>query len=116
MRRPRRSAAAAAALAAGLFAACSNGEEAAGGDAAVARGRTLYGNVCIACHNADPTRDGSLGPAIAGSPRELLEAKVLRGEYPPGYAPKRPGAVMPRYEYVAEGIPDLAAFLAQVRE
>lgn len=104
-----RPALAAAALAA---AACSSGDEPAG-DAAAARGKVLFHNVCVACHNTDPTQDGSLGPAIAGASLPLLEAKVLRGEYPAGYTPRRAGAVMPRYEYVAEGIPDLAAYLAQ---
>ena len=34
-------------------------------------------------------------PRVKGSSRELLEAKVLHGKYPPGYRPKRPTAVMP---------------------
>jgi mono/diheme cytochrome c family protein len=98
------------ALCAGV--ACSEGETVAREDPAVARGRTVYASVCTACHNADPNRDGSLGPANAGASRELLEAKLLRGEYPPGYAPKRPSNVMPRFENLAGSIDDLAAFLA----
>ncbi len=78
----------------------------------MARGRALYLSVCTACHNADPSRDGSVGPANAGASRELLAAKLLRGEYPPGYAPKRPTNVMPRFENLAGSIDDLAAFLA----
>ncbi|HEY5656457.1 MAG TPA: cytochrome c [Myxococcota bacterium] len=77
-------------------------------------GRRVYRNVCIACHNGDPARDGSLGPAIAGSSRELLEARVVRGEYPPGYTPKRPTAAMPRFEYLADQVDALAAYLAEV--
>ena len=69
-------------------------------------------NVCIACHNGDPNEDGALGPPIAGSSLELLEAKVLRAEYPEGYVPKRAGIVMPKFEYIEEKLPDLAAFLA----
>ena len=30
-------------------------------------GRATYMSVCIACHNADPAKEGGLGPAIAGS-------------------------------------------------
>jgi mono/diheme cytochrome c family protein len=76
-------------------------------------GRQVYLNVCIACHNGVPAQDGSVGPAIAGASRELIEAKVLRGEYPPGYTPKRPGgAAMPRFEYLADKIDALAAYLA----
>jgi mono/diheme cytochrome c family protein len=78
------------------------------------QGRRTYQSVCIVCHNGDPTQDGAAGPAIAGSSRELLEARVLRGEYPPGYTPKRPGAAMPRFEYLADQIDALAAYLAEV--
>jgi mono/diheme cytochrome c family protein len=79
-------------------------------------GEKVYQNVCIACHNGNPNLDGALGPANAGSSQELLAAKVLRGEYPPGYAPKRPGSnAMPRFEYLADKIPALAAYLAEVK-
>jgi mono/diheme cytochrome c family protein len=77
-------------------------------------GRRVYQNVCIACHNGDPTQDGAAGPAIAGSPRELVEARVLRGAYPPGYTPKRQSNAMPRFEYLAPQIDALAAYLAEV--
>jgi mono/diheme cytochrome c family protein len=92
--------------------ACS-GERAELG-AAAARGRQSYENVCIACHAPDPNLDGTLGPAVAGASLALLEAKVLRGEYPPGHLPKRPGAVMPAYPYVEDRLEDLAAYLAEV--
>ncbi len=79
------------------------------------QGERVYQNVCITCHHGDPTQDGALGPAIAGSSAELLDARVIRGVYPPGYTPKRPGdGVMPRFEYLAEQIPALAAYLAEV--
>ena len=74
--------------------------------------------VCSACHNSrNPHADGMLGPAIAGSSRELLEAKVLRNEYPPGYTPKRPGTItMAPFPFLEEKIGDLEAFLAEVPE
>ena len=53
-------------------------------------GKRVYNNVCIACHNGDPSVDGALGPAIAGASQELLHARVVEGVYPPGYEPKRP--------------------------
>ena len=93
--------------------ACGSGERGAPPDAA-ARGKLVYENVCTACHNRDPRQDGALGPAVAGAPRELIEAKVLRSEYPPGYTPKRPSAAMPRYEYLAPNLEDVAAYLASV--
>ena len=61
------------------------------------QGQRVYQNVCIACHNGDPTQDGSAGPAIAGSSRELVEARVLHASYPPGYTPKRQSNAMPRF-------------------
>ena len=80
-------------------------------------GEKIYQSVCIACHNGNPNLDGALGPANAGASAELLAAKVLRGEYPPGYAPKRPGShTMPRFEYLADKIPALAAYLAEVED
>jgi len=48
---------------------------------------------------------------VKGSSRELLEARVLRGEYPPGYTPKRDTAIMQPVPQLARTIPDLAAYL-----
>ena len=76
-----------------------------------ARGRRVYLAQCIACHNSDPAKDGPLGPAIKGSSRELLEARVLGGAYPPGYKPKRGTAIMQPMPQLASVIDDLAAFL-----
>jgi len=95
--------------------ACGGEEQAAPGDAAASRGKLVYANVCTACHNADPRQAGALGPELAGASEELVAAKVLRNEYPPGYAPKRPGATMPKYEYLSSSIPDLTAYLASVK-
>jgi mono/diheme cytochrome c family protein len=103
----------AAAVLAAAALACGESEPVpAGADAAVARGRAVYLSICTACHNADPNLDGSIGPANAGAPRELVEAKVLRGEYPPGYTPKRPSKAMPPLPHLAASIDDLTAFLA----
>lgn len=102
-----------AALVAGCAAACSDAGRGSLSPLAL-QGERVYRNVCIACHNGDPTQDGSAGPAIAGSSRELIEARVLRGEYPPGYTPKRPGNAMPRFEYLADQVDALAAYLAEV--
>ena len=48
---------------------------------------------------------------MKGSSRELLEARVVQGNYPPGYTPKRPSKVMPPRPDLAPSIPDLAAYL-----
>jgi mono/diheme cytochrome c family protein len=78
-----------------------------------ARGRGVYLANCVACHNHDPARDGPIGPAIKGSPKELLEARVLTTSYPPNYRPKRATKIMPQFPFLKDEIPYLAAYLAQ---
>jgi mono/diheme cytochrome c family protein len=75
------------------------------------RGRQIYLAQCTACHNSDPAQAGPVGPPVKGSSRQLLEAKLLRGSYPPGYTPKRPTALMPPQPAVAPEIGALAEFL-----
>ena len=93
--------------------ACASEES---GDPAVARGEKIYRNICVVCHNADPNQAGPLGPANAGASRELLEAKLLRGEYPAGYTPQRNTQQMPRFEFLEPNLDDIAAFLASRKD
>lgn len=79
--------------------------------ALVERGSVIYHSTCIACHAADPNQAGGLGPPIAGSPLELLRAKVLRNAYPPGYTPKRDTSNMVPLPYLEEDLPAIAAYL-----
>ena len=74
-------------------------------------GRQVYVRNCASCHNVDPTRAGVLGPEIAGSSRELIEARVMRAEYPPGYTPKRDTRQMAPLPHLKEWIPALTAYL-----
>lgn len=90
-------------------AACSEGQ--APGGAARERGRQVYLSQCTSCHAIDPGQPGPVGPEVKGASRELLEAKVLRGTYPPGYKAKRPTAVMPPQTQVAGDIAALAEYL-----
>lgn len=97
-----------------IFSACTKDSKppaktAEGGDAR--RGRGIYLANCAACHNIDPSKDGPVGPAIKGASRALIEARVLRASYPPGYTPKRKTSTMPAQPYLKSAIPDLAAFL-----
>jgi mono/diheme cytochrome c family protein len=80
----------------------------------IAEGRATYNANCIACHAMDPTVDGALGPAVAGSSPELIEARVLRGEYPPGYQPKRPSRVMVALPHLEPKLSALAAYLGSL--
>jgi mono/diheme cytochrome c family protein len=78
---------------------------------AAQRGRGVYMNVCVACHNADPSKDGAIGPNLVGTTRELMEWRVVRGAYPPGYTPKRPTGAMPAFPHLAADVDDLYAFV-----
>ena len=75
------------------------------------RGRQVYLAHCTSCHSSEPAQNGPLGPAVKGSSRALLEARLLRGAYPPGYTPKRPSAVMQPMPHLAGSLDDLGAFL-----
>ncbi len=75
------------------------------------RGKVIYVSSCIACHNVDPSKDGSVGPAIKGSSLELISARVLRAAYPAGYKPKRETAQMPALPHLEKEIPALHAYL-----
>ena len=95
-------------LVAGLVLACSGDPT----DLSLAeQGERIYASNCIACHHRDPSRDGPLGPAIVGASLKLIEARVLRAEYPPGYTPKRDTRQMPAQPYLGPHVPALAAYL-----
>jgi mono/diheme cytochrome c family protein len=101
------------AAAAALVVACSDAGPALSPQAE--RGRAVYVANCIACHAANPAADGALGPAVAGASRELLEARVLRAAYPPGYTPKRESRVMVSLPHLADELDALAAYLAAAK-
>ena len=77
----------------------------------VQRGKAIYNLNCIACHNVDPSKDGAVGPALFGSTKELIEARILKATYPPGYKAKRASAQMPALPHLEKEIPALHAFL-----
>jgi len=77
-----------------------------------ADGRKLFITNCIACHSADPTRDGTVGPALRGTPFNVLKTKLIEGKYPEGYPGKRPiSGSMPKYSFTDEQIRSMDAFL-----
>ena len=92
-------------------AACSGGDTAEE-RTAFDRGQLVYKNVCIACHHSDPALPGSMGPAVAGASRELIEHRVIRGTYPEGYEPQRNSSTMPQFPHLAGSVDDLTAYLA----
>jgi mono/diheme cytochrome c family protein len=100
-------------LALAALLACSAGEEGDPQAALAKRGAQVYQSNCTACHALDPAQPGPVGPPIAGSPLALLEAKVLRNEYPPGYTPKRDTKAMIPLVHLAPELPAIAAFLGE---
>ena len=82
----------------------------------VASGREVYMANCASCHNSNPNVPGSSGPAIAGSPRVLIEARVLHQSYPPGYKPQRNSHLMRKLPWLGPKIDDLTAFLAFTKQ
>jgi mono/diheme cytochrome c family protein len=111
-RSPRRAGTLAALVGASLvvtLAGCS--DPGAPRDPAAERGRQIFLAQCIACHNADPSLPGAVGPPVLGSSQDLLAAKLLKGTYPPGYTPKRPTTLMPLQPGLEPDVPNLAAFL-----
>ncbi len=80
-------------------------------DPLVDRGRAVYLSNCIACHNPDPSQNGAIGPAIANSGQELIEARVMYAKYPDGYKPKRESAQMPAFPELKNDLPAIHAFL-----
>jgi mono/diheme cytochrome c family protein len=95
-------------LSGALLAGCSQGPTLS---PEAERGRQVYASQCTSCHSSDPAQNGPLGPAVKGSSRELVEARVVRGVYPPGYTPKRPSAIMQPMPNLAGRVDDLVAYL-----
>lgn len=77
------------------------------------QGKTVYMARCIACHNSDPKVDGPIGPAVKGSSKDLLEAKIMSMNYPAGYSPKRDSKLMPAMPDLKNDIEALHVFLNQ---
>ena len=41
------------------------------------KGKVVYNANCVSCHNLDPKKQGSIGPQIYGSSKELLSKKFF---------------------------------------
>lgn len=77
------------------------------------RGGKIYVMNCISCHNADPSKDGLIGPGIKGSSLELITARIMHADYPPGYTPKRSTKQMVALPMLEKEIPALHLYLNQ---
>lgn len=91
--------------------ACKPGSNEVTYSALEQRGKTVYMSVCIACHNANPTLAGSVGPDIAESSLELITKRVMSVSYPVGYKPKRQSKLMVAFPQYEKDIPAIHAYL-----
>ena len=74
-------------------------------------GSQIYTSKCIRCHNANPEKDGTIGPAVANSSYELIYQRTQFRSYPPGYKPKRKTKIMPKVPLTEAQIKALEMFL-----
>jgi mono/diheme cytochrome c family protein len=77
----------------------------------IEKGEKVFAMNCLSCHGADPKKDGPIGPAIWGSSKELIEARVLHAKYPEGYKPKRSTNLMVALPHLSEEITTIHAYL-----
>jgi mono/diheme cytochrome c family protein len=77
----------------------------------VEKGQQIFQLNCTSCHGGDPQKDGPIGPSIAGSALPLIEARVMRAEYPAGYTPKRTTKTMVALPHLKEDLPAIHAYL-----
>ena len=97
-----------------MTSAChSNSPSTAG--ASAARGKTIYQTQCIACHNSNPKKPGTLGPEVFGSSRALIESRVVHATYPPGHTPKRATHMMTPLPHLKNEIDSLHLYLNEMK-
>ena len=94
----------------GIFIFCASGALAKGDPA---KGKKVYLRLCGHCHGKNPSWGNFKAPALTGSSRKLLEARIMRAEYPPGYKPKKTTKEMPAFPREEPNIDHLFAFLNQ---
>ncbi len=77
----------------------------------IKKGRMVYLANCVSCHNNNPKKLGSIGPEIYGVSIDVLTKKIVSGEYPENYKPKRTSKIMPSMPHLNKEIPNLHAFI-----
>ena len=75
------------------------------------KGRVVYFANCVSCHNHNPKKPGSIGPAVYGVSIDVLTQKIVSGKYPENYRPKRTSKIMPSMPHLNKDISNLHAFI-----
>jgi len=75
------------------------------------RGKRVYNQSCISCHNPDPRLVGVLAPDIAGSKEEVIRSMILYGKPPEGVAPKWSHTNMAPLPHLENEVPYIYEFL-----
>lgn len=83
-------------------------------DQKVDSGRRIYAIHCTSCHNANPKLDGAIGPSVVPSSLQLLERRVVYGDYPVDYKPKRQSRIMVALPHLKNEVEALHAYLSQL--
>ena len=77
----------------------------------IEKGRRVYFANCVSCHNSNPKKTGSIGPEVYGLSIDVLTQKIVSGNYPENYKPKRTSKIMPSMPHLKKEISNLHAFI-----
>lgn len=81
----------------------------------IEKGRKVYMNNCLQCHNKDPNLKGSLGPSQVDAPYEVVKVKIITGRYPEklpaGYKPQRTTKAMRKFPQLEKDVDAIYAWL-----
>ena len=77
----------------------------------IKKGRKVYFANCVSCHNHNPKKPGSIGPAVYGVSIDVLTKKIVSGKYPENYKPKRTSKIMLPMPHLNKNISNLHAFI-----
>ena len=77
----------------------------------IEKGRMVYFANCVSCHNNNPKKPGSIGPAVYGVSIDVLTQKIVYGKYPETYKPKRTSKIMLPMPHLNKEISNIHAFI-----
>ena len=77
----------------------------------IEKGRIVYFANCVSCHNNNPKKTGSIGPAVYGASIDVLAQKIVFGKFPENYSAKRTSKIMPLMPHLKKEISNLHVFI-----